>query len=94
MQTASIIFLDAPVGTGFSYARTPEGWPSSDSESAEQSYQFLRKVLHKNSCFKNENSYFFDRYYYGRNVENLKVTVISSWTTISSKYSLTYVFGV
>ncbi|KAE8008168.1 hypothetical protein FH972_004708 [Carpinus fangiana] len=44
-KTASIIFLDAPVGTGFSYSTTQEGWPSSDSKSAEQSYQFLRKWL-------------------------------------------------
>ncbi|THG21497.1 hypothetical protein TEA_024301 [Camellia sinensis var. sinensis] len=42
-KTASMIFLDAPVGTGFSYARTPGGWPTSDTKSAEQSYQFLRK---------------------------------------------------
>ncbi|GMY39427.1 serine carboxypeptidase-like 17, partial [Fagus crenata] len=51
-KTASIIFLDAPVGTGFSYSRTPEGWPTSDSESAEQSYQFLMKQL-KTSCQEN-----------------------------------------
>ncbi|KAL7199545.1 hypothetical protein ACSBR2_021771 [Camellia fascicularis] len=44
-KTASMIFLDAPVGTGFSYARTPGGWPTSDTKSAEQSYQFLRKWL-------------------------------------------------
>ncbi|GMP38612.1 hypothetical protein CsSME_00009789 [Camellia sinensis var. sinensis] len=42
-KTASIIFLDEPVGTGFSYSRTADGWPTSDSKSAEQSYQFLRK---------------------------------------------------
>ncbi|XP_059653052.1 serine carboxypeptidase-like 18 isoform X3 [Cornus florida] len=42
-KTASIIFLDQPVGSGFSYARTAEGWPTSDSKSAEQSYQFLKK---------------------------------------------------
>ncbi|CAL5377528.1 unnamed protein product [Camellia sinensis] len=42
-KTASIIFLDAPVGTGFSYSRTADGWPTSDSKSAEQSYQFLKK---------------------------------------------------
>ncbi|KAF2320833.1 hypothetical protein GH714_031129 [Hevea brasiliensis] len=42
-KSASFIFLDAPVGSGFSYARTPEGWHISDSESAEQSYQFLKK---------------------------------------------------
>lgn len=44
LQAASFIFLDAPVGSGFSYARTPEGWNVSDSEYAEQSYQFLKKV--------------------------------------------------
>ncbi|KAJ9159381.1 hypothetical protein P3X46_024890 [Hevea brasiliensis] len=44
-KSASFIFLDAPVGSGFSYARTPEGWHISDSESAEQSYQFLKKWL-------------------------------------------------
>ncbi|XAR52945.1 hypothetical protein NMG60_11021287 [Bertholletia excelsa] len=44
-KTASMIFLDAPVGTGFSYSRTVEGWPTSDSKSAEQSYQFLTKWL-------------------------------------------------
>ncbi|CAL5438222.1 unnamed protein product [Camellia sinensis] len=47
-KTASMIFLDAPVGTGFSYARTPGGWPTSDTKSAEQSYQFLRKVSNTN----------------------------------------------
>ncbi|KAG5548266.1 hypothetical protein RHGRI_013837 [Rhododendron griersonianum] len=44
-KTASMIFLDAPVGTGFSYSRTLEGWPSSDTKSSEQSYNFLRKWL-------------------------------------------------
>ncbi|KAL7236397.1 hypothetical protein ACSBR1_019642 [Camellia fascicularis] len=42
-KSASIILLDAPVGTGFSYSRTADGWPTSDSKSAEQSYQFLTK---------------------------------------------------
>ncbi|CAL5377525.1 unnamed protein product [Camellia sinensis] len=41
--SASIIFLDAPVETGFSYSRTADGWPTSDSKSAKQSYQFLTK---------------------------------------------------
>lgn len=41
---ANIIFLDAPVGAGFSYATTTEGWSSSDTESAMDSYEFLRKV--------------------------------------------------
>ncbi|KAI8554625.1 hypothetical protein RHMOL_Rhmol05G0112500 [Rhododendron molle] len=44
-KAASMIFLDSPVGTGFSYARNPEGWLSSDTKSAEHSYQFLRKWM-------------------------------------------------
>ncbi|TKY71233.1 Serine carboxypeptidase 18 [Spatholobus suberectus] len=45
---ASIIFLDSPVGTGFSYSKTVQGWPSSDTASSEQAYQFLRKWLEEN----------------------------------------------
>lgn len=41
---ANIIFLDWPVGAGFSYATTPEGYHTSDSESPEDIYAFLRKV--------------------------------------------------
>ncbi|KAF7112881.1 hypothetical protein RHSIM_RhsimUnG0183200 [Rhododendron simsii] len=44
-KAASMIYLDSPVGAGFSYARNPEGWHSSDTKSAEQSYQFLGKWM-------------------------------------------------
>ncbi|KAK9690515.1 hypothetical protein RND81_09G133700 [Saponaria officinalis] len=44
-KTASIIFLDSPVGTGFSYSTTQEGWPSSDTKAANEAYQFLLKWL-------------------------------------------------
>ncbi|KAK4752165.1 hypothetical protein SAY87_020963 [Trapa incisa] len=44
-KSASILFVDTPVGTGFSYSRTQAGWYSSDTESARQTYQFLRKWL-------------------------------------------------
>ncbi|KAK2664824.1 hypothetical protein Ddye_003398 [Dipteronia dyeriana] len=46
-KTASIIFLDSPVGTGFSYSTTQQGWYSSDTDSAEQAYLFLTKWLHE-----------------------------------------------
>lgn len=44
LQVASIIFLDAPVGTGFSYSTTQQGWSLNDYESADYIYKFLRKV--------------------------------------------------
>ncbi|KAA8536288.1 hypothetical protein F0562_028766 [Nyssa sinensis] len=44
-KVANIIFLEAPVGTGYSYATTSEGCKSSDTLSAAQTYSFLRKWL-------------------------------------------------
>lgn len=52
LQTASVLFVDAPVGTGFSYATSAEEYPSSDLKTAAQVTGFLRKVIdlgHENS---------------------------------------------
>ncbi|GAB4853408.1 hypothetical protein Ancab_017586 [Ancistrocladus abbreviatus] len=47
-KTASILFLDSPVGTGFSYSRTVDGWPSSDTKAAKEAYEFFMKWLAEN----------------------------------------------
>ncbi|XP_061946198.1 serine carboxypeptidase-like 18 isoform X2 [Populus nigra] len=44
-KIANIIFVDAPVGTGFSYSTTWEGYHVSDTISAVETYEFLRKWL-------------------------------------------------
>ncbi|KAJ6693187.1 hypothetical protein OIU85_003996 [Salix viminalis] len=44
-KIANIIFVDAPVGTGFSYSTTLEGYDVSDTLSAAQTCEFLRKWL-------------------------------------------------
>jgi len=44
LQVASIIFLDSPAGTGFSYAMASEAYDSNDDLQSEQIYEFLRKV--------------------------------------------------
>ncbi|CAI0464501.1 unnamed protein product [Linum tenue] len=44
-QAASIIFVDMPVGTGFSYATSIEESQSSDFLQIQQAYEFLRKWL-------------------------------------------------
>ncbi|XP_048134826.1 serine carboxypeptidase-like 17 [Rhodamnia argentea] len=44
-KVANIIFLDQPVGTGFSYANSWESYNLNDSVSASDSYEFLRKWL-------------------------------------------------
>ncbi|KAJ6777321.1 SERINE CARBOXYPEPTIDASE-LIKE 18 [Salix koriyanagi] len=44
-KIANIIFVDAPAGTGFSYSTTLEGYDVSDTLSAAQTCEFLRKWL-------------------------------------------------
>ncbi|XP_011006024.1 PREDICTED: serine carboxypeptidase-like 3 isoform X2 [Populus euphratica] len=44
-QVSSIIFLDLPAGTGFSYARTPLALQRSDFKQVSHAEQFLRKWL-------------------------------------------------
>ena len=44
MQMTSIIFLDIPVGTGFSYARTEQASYSDELKLSERTYEFMRKV--------------------------------------------------
>lgn len=44
-QVASFIFLDLPVCTGFSYARTSVARQSDDLLASDHAYQFLHKVI-------------------------------------------------
>ncbi|KAJ9705313.1 hypothetical protein PVL29_003381 [Vitis rotundifolia] len=44
-KTASILFADVPVGTGFSYTTDPSSWTTSDTKTAQQTYIFLKKWL-------------------------------------------------
>ncbi|KAH9655593.1 hypothetical protein KPL70_022369 [Citrus sinensis] len=50
-KVANVIFLDAPVGTGFSYANSWQGYIMNDTLSATQIYHFLRKWLVVHSDF-------------------------------------------
>ncbi|PIA29441.1 hypothetical protein AQUCO_06000060v1 [Aquilegia coerulea] len=44
-KVANIVFLDSPVGTGFSYSTTSQGSYSTTTTSAQQSCSFIRKWL-------------------------------------------------
>ena len=39
-----MLFFDAPVGGGFSYATISKAWSTSDTKVAAQAYEFLRNV--------------------------------------------------
>ncbi|XP_047064147.1 serine carboxypeptidase-like 15 isoform X1 [Lolium rigidum] len=42
-KVSNVIFLDSPVGTGFSYSVTPQGYESSDTKAVTQIVTFLTK---------------------------------------------------
>ncbi|XWS29686.1 hypothetical protein CRYUN_Cryun24cG0051500 [Craigia yunnanensis] len=56
-HVANIIFLDAPVGTGFSYSRTLQGFKSGDKMFANDGYNFLRKWLQSHPKFITNSLY-------------------------------------
>lgn len=57
-QVANIIFLDAPVGTGFSYSTSWEGsYNLTDTLSAAQTYTFLKKWLMEHPTFLRNQLY-------------------------------------
>lgn len=55
-QASSIIFVDSPVGTGFSYAEDPLAYETGDLRQVQQLHQFLRKVCPGNSDLNRSNS--------------------------------------
>ncbi|KAL1296148.1 serine carboxypeptidase-like 18 isoform X1 [Arachis hypogaea] len=56
-KVASMIFIDAPVGTGFSYATNPDSYGVTDTLAAAHNYQFLRKWLLSNTKFQKNPLY-------------------------------------
>nr|UPO25251.1 serine carboxypeptidase-like acyltransferase [Morella rubra] len=56
-KVANIIFIDAPVGAGFSYAQTSSGYYTTDTKSAAQTYTFLRKWLLRHPNFLGNQLY-------------------------------------
>ncbi|KAL6270655.1 hypothetical protein ACE6H2_027566 [Prunus campanulata] len=50
-KVANIIFLDHPVGTGFSYAKSWQRYETGDISSAAHTYEFLRKWLKDHTQF-------------------------------------------
>ncbi|KAH0917852.1 hypothetical protein HID58_025512 [Brassica napus] len=78
-KVANIIYLDQPVGTGFSYSRNPLADIPSDTGSAKRVDEFLRKWLDKhpeyfsNPFYVTGNSYSGKGYVLGNPVTNFDI---------------------
>ncbi|KAK9941805.1 hypothetical protein M0R45_007499 [Rubus argutus] len=77
-QSASIIFLDAPVGTGFSYANDSGAWTTSDTLAASQYNDFLRSWIDEHPDFSTNPVYIGSDSYAGMNLPILAQDIINS----------------
>lgn len=65
VQIANVIFIDSPVGTGYSYATQPNSYNTTDTLSAKHTLNFLKKVYNsspgntKHEYFSNLNLFMY-----------------------------------
>ncbi|TXG64079.1 hypothetical protein EZV62_011073 [Acer yangbiense] len=76
---ANMIFLDAPVGTGFSYSKTQKGWYSSDTLSTKAIYEFIQKWIMDHPKFSNNPLYITGDSYSGMIVPmvSLEIAIVT-----------------
>ncbi|KZV38835.1 serine carboxypeptidase [Dorcoceras hygrometricum] len=65
-KISSIIFIDSPVGTGFSYTNSPEGYYRSDTKLSMDNHMFLRKWLLNHPLFLKNRLYMAGDSYGGK----------------------------
>ncbi|BAS98002.1 Os06g0520000 [Oryza sativa Japonica Group] len=78
---ASIIFLDSPVGSGFSYARDPNGYDVGDISSSLQVVTFMKEWLNDHPRYCSHNFYVGGTSYAGK-----VVPVITQYISEGSKF--------
>ncbi|XP_015615664.1 serine carboxypeptidase-like 13 isoform X3 [Oryza sativa Japonica Group] len=88
-KVSNIIFVDSPVGAGFSYAATQEGSKTSDTKTVKQLVIFLRKWLHDHPQFLLNPLYIGGDSYSGYIVPTLALAIdeISEYISVNNTIS-------
>jgi len=66
LMKANLLFVDNPVGSGFSYTKDPRGYCKTDMEIAKQLVFFLQQFLKKYTVFQNMPFCIFSESYGGK----------------------------
>ncbi|XP_066345718.1 serine carboxypeptidase-like 7 [Miscanthus floridulus] len=74
-KVSNIIFVDSPVGTGFSYAKTKEGLQTGDTKAVKQLVIFLRKWLQDHPRFLSNPLYIAGDSYSGLIIPTLTLEI-------------------
>ncbi|XP_027344942.1 serine carboxypeptidase-like 7 [Abrus precatorius] len=56
-KVLNILYVDAPIGTGFSYSKTQQGYYTNDKQTVEHIYDFLQKWLVDHPKFQSNPAY-------------------------------------
>mmetsp|Transcript_15332 Transcript_15332/g.17048 ORF Transcript_15332/g.17048 Transcript_15332/m.17048 type:complete len:436 (+) Transcript_15332:1-1308(+) len=75
-EVANVIWIDQPVGTGFSYADHTDDMITNEKEMAEDMYEFLQKFLTQNPKYRPSDFYIFGESYAGHYVPALSARVV------------------
>ncbi|KAJ9159366.1 hypothetical protein P3X46_024875 [Hevea brasiliensis] len=74
----NIIFLDAPIGTGFSYSKTTQGYNTSDSKSAANTHEFIQKWFKEHPSFLENPLYLSGEGYSGKHIPVVIQRILTS----------------
>lgn len=75
-KVANVLFIDFPVGTGFSYSTSSEGYTTSDTLATAHANEFLRKWLLKHPKFMRNQLYIGGNSYAGITVPLLAQSIL------------------
>ncbi|KAJ0077880.1 hypothetical protein Patl1_37347 [Pistacia atlantica] len=75
-KATNILFLDAPIGAGFSYATTLDAWNTTDTKHAQQVTTFLRNWLSNHTSFTANPVYIGTDSYAGINAPMIALDIL------------------
>ncbi|KAJ0011156.1 hypothetical protein Pint_33649 [Pistacia integerrima] len=75
-KATNILFLDAPIGAGFSYATTLDAWNTTDTKHAQQVTTFLRNWLSNHTSFMANPVYIGTDSYAGINAPMIALDIL------------------
>jgi len=65
-QHYHMLFVDNPIGVGFSYTSSPDGYPVDEKQVAEELYAFLKKFFKVYSQYSSNDFYIMGESYGGK----------------------------